>query len=123
MNNTLEKNRIKRFKRTKRVRKKLRGNSQKPRLSVLKSNKGIYAQLIDDENGVTLGSISTNAKEFRSTEFNAKSVNAARKMGERIGEIAKEKKIQKVIFDRGAARYHGIVSELADGARSTGLQF
>ena len=122
MNNTLKKNRIKRFKRTMKVRKNLRGDSQKPRLCVVKSNTGIYAQLIDDENGVTLGSISTKAKEFRNTDVNSKNVSAARQVGERIGAIAKEKDIQKVIFDRGAAKYTGIVSELADGARSAGVQ-
>ncbi|MFT4552647.1 MAG: large subunit ribosomal protein L18 [Chlamydiales bacterium] len=123
MNNTLKKNRIKRFKRTMKVRKNLRGDSQKPRLCVVKSNTGIYAQLIDDENGVTLGSISTIAKEFRKADGNNKNVSVARQIGEHIGAIAKGKDIQKVIFDRGAAKYTGIVSELADGARSAGLQF
>lgn len=112
-----------RKKRAIRVRKQLRGNATKPRLCVVKSNKHIQAQLIDDELGITLGSVATFSKELRNTEFNKKNKTAARKLGENIAEIAKSKEIKEVIFDRGSAKYHGILAELADAARAGGLQF
>lgn len=106
-----------------RVRKHLRGDAVKPRLCVVKSNKHIQAQLIDDESGKTLGSVSTFNKEMRNTEFNKRNKESARKLGEKIAEIAKSKNIKEVIFDRGSAKYHGILAELADAAREGGLQF
>lgn len=123
MRNTIVKNHLRRDRRAKRVRKHLRGTSEKPRLSVIKSNKHIQVQLIDDEKGMTLGHTATFAKEFRETEFAAKNKNSARKLGERIAEIAKEKNIKEVIFDRGPFKYHGILAELAEAARAAGLQF
>jgi large subunit ribosomal protein L18 len=123
MRNTLIKNQQIRQKRAMRVRKKLRGTSEKPRMSVCKSNKHIQVQLIDDEGRVTLGAIGTVSKEFRNTEFAKKSKAAARKLGERIAEMAKAKNIKEVIFDRGPFKYHGILAELADAARQAGLQF
>jgi len=112
-----------RRRRTMRVRKKLQGSSLRPRLSVVKSNNHIQAQLIDDEAGVTLGSTSTLSKEFRKTEFNMKNKASAKKLGEKIAEIAREKNIKEVIFDRGRFKYHGILAELADAARGSGLKF
>lgn len=112
-----------RIKRALRVRKHLRGTSVKPRLCVVKSNSHIQAQLIDDEKGHTLGGTATFAKEFRSTEFSKKNKASARKLGEQIAEIAKSKNIKEVVFDRGPFKYHGILAELADGARAGGLQF
>jgi len=112
-----------RKKRAIRVRKHLRGNATKPRLCVVKTNKHIQAQLIDDELGITLGSIATFSKELQNTEFSKKNKTAARKLGENIAEIAKSKNIKEVIFDRGSAKYHGILAELADAARAGGLQF
>lgn len=106
-----------------RVRKHLHGDAVKPRLCVVKSNKHIQAQLIDDESGKTLGSVATFTKEFRNTEFCKKNKTSARKLGEQIAEIAKSKNIKEVIFDRGSAKYHGILAELADAARAGGLQF
>lgn len=123
MRNTRIKNQELRTKRTWRVRKKLHGTAARPRLCVVKSNKHIQAQLIDDEAGETLAAISTCAKEFKNTEFNKKGKASGRKLGERIAEIAKEKNIKEVIFDRGPFKYHGILAELADAARSAGLQF
>ncbi len=119
----INKKQILRNKRAIRVRKKLRGCSEKPRLCVVKSNKHIEAQLIDDVNGKTLGSVSTFSKELRTTEFNKKNKESARKLGETIAEIAKGKNIKEVIFDRGPFKYHGILAELADAARAGGLQF
>jgi large subunit ribosomal protein L18 len=110
-------------KRALRVRKHLNGTPQKPRLCVVKSNNHIQVQIIDDTNGVTLGSTATFAKEFRNTEFVKKNKISARKLGERIAEIAKEKNITEVIFDRGPFKYHGILAELADAARAGGLKF
>lgn len=112
-----------RRKRALRIRKKLRGTSTMPRMSVVKTNKHIYVQLIDDEAGHTLGAIGSCAKEFRDTEFSKRNKVAARKIGERIAEIAKEKNIREVVFDRGPFKYHGILAELADAARAAGLQF
>lgn len=112
-----------RSKRTLRVRKHLRGTATKPRLCVCKTNSHIQVQLIDDEAGHTLGAIATYAKEFRGTEFCKKNKASARKLGEHIAEIAKSKNIKEVIFDRGAAKYHGVLAELADAARAGGLQF
>lgn len=106
-----------------RVRKHLHGTAERPRLSVHKSNAHISAQLIDDDNGVTLGSVATFGKEFRDTEFKKKNKVSARKLGETIAELAKQKNITTVIFDRGSFKYHGILAELADAARSSGLKF
>ena len=116
-------NKIRRDKRAMRVRKHLRGNSIKPRLCVVKTNNHIHVQLIDDEAGVTLGATSTHSSEFRKSEYNKKNKASARKIGERIAEIAHEKNIKEVIFDRGAHKYHGVLAELADGARGAGLKF
>lgn len=112
-----------RVKRALRVRKNLRGSAAKPRLSVIKSNSHIQAQLIDDDTGQTLGATATFAKEFRGTEFNRKNKASARKLGEHIAEIAKNKNIKEVVFDRGPFKYHGILAELADAARAGGLKF
>ena len=117
------KKKILRKKRSMRVRKYLKGNSLKPRLSVVKSNAHIEVQLIDDEERKTLASTSTRAKEFRKTEFNSKNKNSARKLGEKIAELAQKKNIKEVIFDRGPHKYHGVLAELADAARGAGLKF
>lgn len=106
-----------------RVRNKLRGTSSKPRLCVVKSNKHIQVQLIDDEAGKTLGSIATFSKQFSNTEFAHKNKASAAKLGEQIANIAKEKNIIEVIFDRGPFKYHGILAALADSARAGGLKF
>lgn len=112
-----------RSKRAVRVRKHLRGTSLKPRLCVVKSNCHIQVQLIDDEAGVTIGSAATFAKAFRQTEFNRKNKASAKKLGEVIAELAKQKNIKEVVFDRGASTYHGVLAELADAARAGGLKF
>jgi large subunit ribosomal protein L18 len=106
-----------------RVRKKLRGTSVKPRMSVVKTNLHLHVQLIDDEAGHTLGSIGTYAKKFRGTEFGRKNKQAARKLGEEIAEIAKSHHVKEVVFDRGPHKYHGVLAELANAAREAGLQF
>lgn len=117
----LDRNR-KRLKRAIRVRKYLRGNGVKPRLAVVKSNKHISVQLIDDEQGITLASANTQMKQFRAKKL-TKNKEAARIIGTKIAELAKEKQIQTVVFDRGYNKYHGVIAELANAAREAGLQF
>ncbi|PLR80498.1 50S ribosomal protein L18 [Bacillus canaveralius] len=116
----LDKNAV-RLKRHARVRSKLSGTEARPRLNVFRSNKHIYAQLIDDVNGVTLASASTMDKEV-SLETTA-NVEAAQKVGELIAKRAVEKGVKSVVFDRGGYLYHGRVQALADAARENGLEF
>jgi large subunit ribosomal protein L18 len=111
--------------RHKRVRKKLRGQADRPRLSVFKSSKNIYAQIIDDVNGATLVSASTltpKVKEIAGGE-NKKKLDAAKIVGTYIGELAVSMGIKKVSFDRGGYPFHGRVKSLADAAREAGLEF
>ena len=103
-----------------RVRKKISGTPECPRLSVFRSLQHIYAQLIDDVNGVTLASASSMDKSF---EGNGGNKAAAREIGKILAARALEKGIDTVVFDRGGYLYHGRVSELADGAREGGLKF
>lgn len=112
-----------RLKRSRRVRKRLRGNSEKPRMCVFKSNGHIQVQLIDDEAGVTLGAISTFSKEFRNTPYCKKNKESAKQIGASIAKIAKEKNIERVVLDRGPSKYHGVIAALADSARENGLLF
>lgn len=123
MRNRVIRNQRIRKKRAMRVRKNLRGTSVKPRLSVVKSNNHIQVQLIDDEQGKTLAGTATFAKEFRKTEFCKKNKASARKLGEKIAQLAQEQNIQELVFDRGPFKYHGILAELADAARAAGLKF
>lgn len=111
-----------RINRNLRVRKHLRGTDLKPRLCVVKSNCHIEVQLIDDENRITLCATSTKNKEFRNTEFNKRNKASARKLGEKIAELAMAKNVKEAIFDRGFHKYHGILAELADAARGAGLK-
>lgn len=106
-----------------RVRKKVRGTTERPRLSVAKSNRHLYAQIIDDSKGVTLVGVGTLSKENRSSVASRKGKEAARLIGQQIAELAKKQNIQAVVFDRGKNKYHGLVAELATGAREAGLQF
>ena len=109
-----------RLKRHIRVRGKVSGTAERPRLNVFRSNANIYAQLIDDVNGVTLASANTLEKAFEGAAGNCE---AARKVGLTLAERAKEKGITEVVFDRGGYVYHGRVAALAEGAREGGLQF
>ena len=103
-----------------RVRGKISGTPERPRLNVFRSNANIYAQLIDDVNGVTLVSANTLEKEFEGATGNAE---AAKKVGLTLAERAKAKGIEQVVFDRGGYIYHGRVAALAEGAREAGLKF
>ena len=109
-----------RLKRHLRIRKKIKGTAQCPRLSVFRSESNIYAQIIDDVAGNTLCSASTVEKGF---EGNGGNVEAAKKIGETIAKRALEKGIENVVFDRGGYIYHGRVAALAEGAREGGLKF
>ena len=109
-----------RLKRHARVRSKISGTAACPRLDVFRSNSNIYAQLIDDVNGVTLAAASSNEKDFGISGGNAE---GARKVGKLIADEAKKQKIKKVVFDRGGYLYHGRVKALADAARENGLEF
>ena len=109
-----------RLKRHTRVRSKVSGTAECPRLDVFRSLKNIYAQLIDDTTGTTLVSASTVEKEFKEYGGNKE---AARAVGKKLAERALEKNIKDVVFDRGGYVYHGRVQELAEGAREGGLNF
>lgn len=104
-----------------RVRKKIAGTSERPRLSVYRSEKNIYAQIIDDVNAVTIVSASTVEKDFDAKVGSNK--ESAKLVGEAIAKKALEKGIKDVVFDRGGYIYHGRVKELAEAAREAGLQF
>jgi large subunit ribosomal protein L18 len=116
MNNSQYK-KEKRLRRHARIRSKISGTSDRPRLSVFRSNKSIYAQIIDDENGVTIVS-SSDIKETKGTK-----IERAQNVGKEIAQKAKEKKITKVVFDRGGYLFAGRVKALAEAAREAGLKF
>ncbi len=109
-----------RQKRHLRVRGKISGTAERPRLNVFRSLSNIYAQIIDDTKGVTLASASTVEKDFEGAGGNK---DAARKVGKLIAERAAAKGITEVVFDRGGYIYHGRIQELAEGAREGGLKF
>jgi large subunit ribosomal protein L18 len=104
-----------------RVRAKLRGSAVRPRMCVVKSNKQLYVQLIDDVNGTTLASAQTGGKGSLGTELAKKSKASAKMIGEIIAQKAKALGISQVIFDRGPFKYHGVLAELANAARQQGL--
>jgi len=109
-----------REKRHKRVRKKIAGTQERPRLCVYKSNRYIYAQIIDDMKGHTLASASSIEEAIRTENVNCE---ISRKVGALIGTRAVERGIKVVVFDRSGYRYHGNIKSLADGARESGLEF
>ncbi|MEW6378830.1 MAG: 50S ribosomal protein L18 [bacterium] len=106
-----------------RVRKKIQGRSDRPRLVVFKSSKHTYAQVIDDVQGNTLASISTLSSKFRERQRYGGNISAARVIGELIAKESLHKGIKKVVFDRGGYQYHGRVKALAESAREGGLEF
>lgn len=106
-----------------RVRRKITGTAECPRLNVFRSSKHIYAQLIDDAKGCTIVSASTVDPELRGTFTNGGNVEAAQKVGELVAKRALEKGVKEVVFDRGGYLYHGRIQALADAAREAGLEF
>lgn len=123
----VKKTKKKRFRRQRahmRVRTKIRGTGERPRLAVFKSHRYIYAQVIDDDRGVTIASAASLEPGLRSQlDGSTGSKKAARLVGETVAERAKAKGLESVVFDRGGYIYHGKVREVADGARDKGLQF
>ena len=113
-----------RLMRHKRLRKRISGTPERPRLSVYRSEKHIYAQIIDDTKGVTLVAVSTVEEEVRN-KLNQKTwnVQAAKEVGKIIAERATAKGIKEIVFDRGGYKYHGRIKALADSARESGLKF
>ena len=103
-----------------RIRKKVQGTATRPRLAVFRSNKAIYGQLIDDLNGVTLAAASSMEKDLQAE---GNKVDQSKVVGKALGERAKSKGIESVVFDRGGYLYHGRVKALAEGAREGGLKF
>ena len=112
-----------RLKRKKRIRTKIWGSPERPRLSVFRSSKHIYAQVIDDVNAVTLAAASTLNPEIRQQEKVKGKIEDAKRVGKMIADKAKAKGINKVVFDRNGFLYHGRVRALATAAREAGLEF
>lgn len=112
-----------RFRRKRRIRKKIYGTAERPRLTIYRSNEHIYAQIINDVEGVTLVSSSTIDKSMRDQLSTLKKAAAAHEVGKSVAERAKEKGCQSVVFDRNGYLYHGRVAAVANGAREGGLQF
>jgi large subunit ribosomal protein L18 len=108
-----------RLKRRRRVRAKVRGTAERPRIAVFRSNRGIFAQLVDDESGRTLASVGWTESDLRSL----KPMEQANKAGQLLAERAKAAGVETVVFDRGGYQYHGRVKALAEGAREGGLNF
>jgi large subunit ribosomal protein L18 len=108
-----------RLKRRRRVRAKVRGSAERPRISVFRSNRGVFAQVIDDDTGRTLAAVSWTESDLRSL----KPLEQATKAGQVLAERAKSAGVETVVFDRGGYQYHGRVKALAEGAREGGLSF
>ena len=109
----------KRLRRRRRVRAKVRGTAERPRLSVFRSNRGVFAQLIDDDAGKTVASVSWTEGDLKSLDR----MEQAKRAGETLAKRASEAKVDACVFDRGGYRYHGRVKALAEGAREGGLKF
>ena len=114
---------VARLKRKKRIRKNIFGNQERPRLSVFRTTKHIYAQIIDDTKGTTLVAASTLDKEYKDAPAEGKKQDVAKAVGNLIGKRAVDKGIKKVVFDRNGFLFHGRVKALSDGAREAGLEF
>ncbi|WP_041076694.1 50S ribosomal protein L18 [Thermotoga caldifontis] len=114
---------LKRIRRHLRIRKKIKGTPERPRLAVFRSEKHIYAQIIDDTKGHTLVAASTLDKELRGKLVKTYNVEAAKEVGRLIAQRALSLGIKKVVFDRGGFKYHGRIKALADAAREAGLEF
>lgn len=120
---SLDQKRIARFKRKKRIRKSIFGTQQKPRLSIFRSARHIYAQIIDDVGGHTLASASTLEQAVKESPEHKNKVSVAILVGKLVAERANKKGIKKVVFDRNGFLYHGRVKAVSDGAREVGLDF
>ncbi len=121
--NKVEERKRKRKKIKMRIRKKIHGTAEMPRLIVNKTGKYIYAQAIDDDKGKTIASSSSLEKEIKGERVSAKNVEIAKKVGETIAEKLIKLGVEKVVFDRNGFIYHGKIKAIADGAREKGLKF
>ena len=119
----IKKKRMSHLRRRKRVRQKITGTGSRPRLAVFRSLKHIYAQLINDELGVTVTEASTLSPELKESLSNGGNIAAAARVGELIAQKAKQREIEGVVFDRGGHLYHGRIKALAEAARAEGLKF
>jgi len=106
-----------------RLRQRLRGSAERPRLAVFRSLNHIYAQLLDDDTGRTMAAADSRSAEFRSQHRSGGNVAAAKAVGELLAQRAKERGVQSIVFDRGGYKYHGRVKALAEAARAGGLVF
>jgi large subunit ribosomal protein L18 len=113
----------KRLKRKKRIRKKVNGDGERPRMSIFRSAKHIYAQVVDDTSGNTLVHVSTLTKDLKSASEESNKCDAAKVVGRAVAEACKAKGISKVAFDRNGFIYHGRIKALAEAAREAGLDF
>ena len=123
MSNSKKEIRRRRFARQNRSRLKIRTRSDRPRLAVFRTAKHIYAQVIDDRQRCTVASASTMTNDFKALEKSLRGLEAAKWVGKKIAEDAKQKGIEVVVFDRGSFLYHGRVKALAEAARKNGLKF
>lgn len=115
--------RVRRYARHRRIRRRLRGVAERPRLTVFRSLRHTYAQIVDDSAGVTLASASTLDQEVKSQRDSKPKVDVSRMVGELVAKRSVEKGVTRVVFDRGGYKYHGRVKALADAARKGGLKF
>jgi large subunit ribosomal protein L18 len=118
--NRLEQKRKRRARRRMHIRKTIHGTPQRPRMTVYKSSRYLYVQVIDDTQGHTLAAVSNLEKDLRAVKSNAA---GAEQLGQTLGARLKEKKIARVVFDRNGYPYHGLVKSIAEGARKAGVQF
>ncbi len=114
---------LRKKKRVLRIRKKIFGTQEKPRLSVTKSNKYFTIQVIDDSQGLTLVSATTSSKEVKEKYKDAKKLELAKKLGAKVAQKCLDAGISKAVLDRRGSRYHGVIAAFADAAREKGLQF
>ena len=114
---------LRRLRRKRNIRRRVSGTPERPRLTVFRSLANVYAQLVDDEAGVTVCEASSRNKELRTQMKNGGNIAAAKTVGAALAEKAKAKKIEQVCFDRNGYRYHGRIKALADAAREAGLKF
>ncbi len=112
------------LRRKKSIRKKVSGTVERPRMCIQKSNRFIYAQIIDDTEGKTICGISTKSSDINEKAIKTcKNLNFAKKLGQKIAENAKEKGVKKIVFDRSGYQYHGVIKMFCEAARENGLEF
>jgi large subunit ribosomal protein L18 len=119
----MDKKTQRKLRRKKSIRKKIYGTEERPRLCIHRTNKNIYAQVVNDVENKTICGVSTMGKELTAAAITRKNMKFASKVGEKLAKLTMEKGVQKVVFDRAGYKYHGVVKALAEAARKGGLQF